>query len=171
MTQAPSLIRHSNPLATRLLRLGVPAGPNVLLTVPGRKSGMPRTVPVAVPEIGGRRYVMGAYGDVSWVRNLRAAGAGTIHQDGRDVRVRAIELEPARAEEFFRALPEYVASFPWYGRFFGRALFGILAPELLNDPARAARLHPVFELVPVAAEGGVTARSSGPVGTAAARSA
>ena len=147
MTQAPSLIRHSNPLATALLRLGVPMGPNVLLTVRGRRSGVPRTVPVAVPEIGGRRYVMGAYGDVAWVRNLRAAGRGTIHQDGRDVPVRAVELDPARAKAFFRSLPSYVASFPWYGRVFGRALFGAVAPELLTDPDRASKLHPVFELV------------------------
>ena len=50
MTQAPALVRASNPLTRRLLRLGLPMGPNVLLTVRGRSSGLPRTAPVAVAE-------------------------------------------------------------------------------------------------------------------------
>ena len=48
MTTAPLFVRAANPFLNRLLRLGVPLGPNVPLTVRGRSSGKLRTVPVAV---------------------------------------------------------------------------------------------------------------------------
>ena len=147
MTTAPAFVRASNPLTRRLLRIGLPMGPNVLLTVRGRTSGVPRTAPVAIPEIDGRRYVIGAYGDVQWVRNLRAAGEADIDAHGRTEHVRAIELDRAAAIDFFaRTLPGYVARLPLAGRFFAGILFRVAAPEVLNDPARAAATRPVFEL-------------------------
>ena len=78
MTEAPAFIRASNPLTRRLLRLGMPMGPNVLLTVRGRTSGLPRSAPVAIAEYGGHHWIIAAYGDVQWVRNLRAAGEGDV---------------------------------------------------------------------------------------------
>ena len=147
MTTAPAFVRASNPLTRRLLRIGLPMGPNVLLTVRGRTSGVPRTAPVAIPEIDGRRYVIGAYGDVQWVRNLRAAGEADIAIHGRTEHVRAIELDHAAAIDFFaRTLPGYVARLPLVGRVFAGILFRVAAPEVLNDPERAAATRPVFEL-------------------------
>src|SRR2546423_14818027 len=70
----PSFVPVFSPLALRLIRMGVPLGPNALLTVRGRKSGLMRTNPVAVVARGGRRWVIGTFGEVNWVRNLRAAG-------------------------------------------------------------------------------------------------
>jgi deazaflavin-dependent oxidoreductase (nitroreductase family) len=147
MTQAPALVRASNPLTRRLLRLGLPMGPNVLMTIRGRTSGVPRTAPVAIPEIDGRRYVIGAYGEVQWVRNLRAAGEADIELRGGTEHVRAFELDRAAATDFYaRTLPGYVARLPLLGRLFGGVLFRIAAPEVLNDPDRAAASRPVFEL-------------------------
>ena len=146
-TEAPGLIRRSTPLANRLLRAGMPMGPNVLLTVRGRVSGEPRTAPVAVIEIDGRRFVIGAYGDVQWIRNLRAAGAGDLQIKGETLRVTASELDLAAATTFYgQTLPAYIAAFPWFGRAFAKVFFRIVGPELANDPVRAAALHPVFEL-------------------------
>lgn len=145
--RAPRIVRASNPLTSRLMRLGLPMGPNVLLTVRGRTSGLPRTVPVAVTEIDGRRYVIGAYGDVDWTRNLRAAGAATIRLDGRDVAVHANELDPAAAREFFdMTLPGFIRRLPWFGRAFAGVLFRLAAPDILRDPRIAAATRPVFEL-------------------------
>jgi deazaflavin-dependent oxidoreductase (nitroreductase family) len=122
-------------------------GPNVAMTVRGRSSGEPRTFPVAVSPIEGRHYVIGAYGDVNWTRNLRAAGEGTIHLKGRDVPVTAHELDPMAARAFYgELLPAYIAHFPAIGRAFGRLLFGAVAPEILTDPEKAAATRPVFEL-------------------------
>ena len=147
MSHAPFLIRAPNGLIGRLLSIGLPAGPNVPLTVKGRTSGLPRTMPVAVPVIGGRRYAIGLYGDVHWVRNLRAAGTAEIRLHGQAVQVSARELGPEEAMSFFgQTLPAYVASLPWIGRRFGRILFRIAAPEILDDPDRAAATRPVFEL-------------------------
>jgi deazaflavin-dependent oxidoreductase (nitroreductase family) len=149
MNSEPGLFRLSNPLTRRRLRLGLPMGPNVLLTVRGRTSGEPRTAPVAVVEIDGRRWIIGAYGDVQWVRNLRAAGEAEIRVHGKPLHVRATELDHAAATTFFgETLPGYVRRFPWFGRAFARVLFGSIAPEILNDPDRAATTRPVFELHP-----------------------
>ena len=147
MSQAPALIRLSNPLARGLLRLGVPMGPNTLLTVRGRTSGEPRSAPVAIVEIGGRRWTMGAYGEVHWVRNLRAAGEGDIRLHGQDVHVQAHELSRTEAETFYgETLRGYIAKLPALGRAFARLLFSAAGPEVLDDPQQAARTHPVFEL-------------------------
>ena len=78
LVRVPAFIRLSNPITQRLLRANMPMGPNLLLTVRGRTTGEPRTAAVAVAEIDGRRYVIGAYGDVNWVKNLRAAGEADI---------------------------------------------------------------------------------------------
>jgi deazaflavin-dependent oxidoreductase (nitroreductase family) len=148
MTTAPAIVRAANPLTRRLLRIGLPMGPNVLMTVRGRTSGVPRTAPVAIPEIDGRRYVIGAYGEVQWVRNLRAAGEADIDVHGRTEHVRAIELDRAAAVDFFaRTLPGYVARLPFLGRLFAAVLFRLAAPDVLSDPERAAATRPVFELL------------------------
>jgi deazaflavin-dependent oxidoreductase (nitroreductase family) len=145
--RSPWLVRASNPLTRRLLGVGVPMGPNGLLTVRGRTSGLPRTAPVAIAEIDGRRYVVGAYGNVHWVRNLRAAGEATVRVRGHNIRITATELNAAAARTFFAAtLPGYVARLPRLGRAFVGILFRLAAPEILRDPAQAAAARPVFEL-------------------------
>lgn len=67
-------IRLFNPLARGMISAGIPTGaPNVLLTVRGRRSGRPRTVPVAMLELDGAWFVQACYGETGWVGNLRAA--------------------------------------------------------------------------------------------------
>jgi deazaflavin-dependent oxidoreductase (nitroreductase family) len=68
---------------TTLLRAGLPVASNYLLTVPGRKSGLPRTTPVTIVEYEGERWLTSPFGEVDWVRNLRAAGEGTLHRGRR----------------------------------------------------------------------------------------
>jgi hypothetical protein len=53
--RVPGFVGFFNPLARRLLGAGVPMGPNALITVRGRKSGLDRTTPVALVEIEGKR--------------------------------------------------------------------------------------------------------------------
>lgn len=144
---APTFVKAPNSLVRRLLRLGVPMGPNTLLTVRGRTSGQPRTVPVAVTDVDGRRYVIGAYGDVHWVRNLRAAGGGDIVLDGRPTKIRAVELSQPEAETFYRdVVGPYLARQNRVLQVLVRAVFSRIAPDILGDPAMAARKRPVFEL-------------------------
>ena len=147
MNQAPSIIRKSNALASRLMRAGLPMGPNLLLTVRGRASGQPRTFPVAVVEVEGRRWVAGAYGDVQWTRNLRAAGEADLEAHGQKEHVLARELSTDEATAWFRdVFQPYVGRLPFAGRLFGKAFFSLVGPEFLGDPERAAATRPVFEL-------------------------
>jgi len=127
----------------------MPMGPNILMTVRGRVSGEPRSAPVAVMEVGGLRYVIGAYGDVQWVRNLRAAGEADLQIHGQTQHVIATELDAPAAIAFYgQTLPGYIASFPWFGRAFAKVFFRMVGPELASDPELAAALHPVFEMRP-----------------------
>ena len=148
-TRAPFLVRISSPLTSFFLRHGAPMGPNTVMTVRGRKSGRMLEVPVGVLRLDGHMWVMGAYGDVNWVRNLRAAGQANIRLNGQTQPVSAIELDQAQATSFFRDhLYPYIDHLPRAGRWFAHGLMGLIAPELLKDPSEAARLRPVFELRP-----------------------
>lgn len=147
LARVPTLIRRSNPLANALLKLGLPMGPNTLVTIRGRRSGRSRSMPLAVMAADGRRWIIGAYGDVNWTRNLRAAGEADIQVDGRSVHVTATELEGAAAVGFFQeTLPAYLKRFPAPGRLFAKVFFRIVAPDITRDPRAAAVAHPVFEL-------------------------
>ena len=147
---APALVRRSSPLVRALLRLGMPMGPNTLLTVRGRRSGERRTAPVALVEIDGRRWVVGAYGEVNWVRNLRAAGEADVVIHGRTEHVSAVELGNAAATAFYRDIVgRYVQRMPALGRLFVRVLLRLVgARDVLSDPERAAATRPAFELRP-----------------------
>jgi deazaflavin-dependent oxidoreductase (nitroreductase family) len=142
----PSLVPIFNPIALRLMRLGVPLGPNALISVRGRKSGVPRTTPVAVVDAKGRRWIIGTFGDVNWVRNLRAAGEGTLTTGRREERVRAIELDRSEASDFFAHVLGPDVRRHWIGRWVLRSVLG--AGEILDDPKCAAERRPVFELRP-----------------------
>ena len=58
----PALTRKVlNPL---MMRSGL--GGTVTLTVPGRRTGMPRKVPVIPVELAGSRYLVSPYGETEW---------------------------------------------------------------------------------------------------------
>ena len=100
--RVPRFVPFFNKFARRLLRAGTPMGPNVLVTIRGRTSGLPRTTPLAIVEHAGRRWIWAPYGEVDWVRNLRAAGEATITSGRRTEEVTATELDPAAARGVLR---------------------------------------------------------------------
>jgi len=96
--------------------IGAPA-----LTVRGRLSGRPITIPLAPFDYQGSRYLVGGGGETQWVRNLRAAGRGRLRYHGAPKTFRAVELQGAerdrivvayrdlmgrRASSLFKALPD-----------------------------------------------------------------
>lgn len=140
----PLLVSLFNPIASRLIRGGIPLGPNALIGVRGRKTGQLRTTGVALVEVDGRRWVVGTFGDVHWTRNLRTAGEGILTRGRQQEPVQAVELTPEEAATFFKdVLGPYVRRIPM-----GRWMIGTVlgASDILKDPAGAARRHPVFEL-------------------------
>lgn len=147
--RAPRFVSIFNPIGRRLAGAGL-MGPNALLTVRGRKSGVLRTTPVAFVEVGGRRWIIATFGDVNWARNLRAAGEATVMVKRRSQHVQAIELSPTEGAAFFRdVVGPYVKRLP-----IGGLLLRLLgATDILSDPEGAAQRRPVFELKPAASAG------------------
>ncbi len=128
-----------------LLVAGVPLGPNRLVTIRGRKSGLPRTTPVAIIEVFGRRWVWAPWGDVQWGRNLRAAGRATITVHRRKEEVRGTELDPTQRVGFFRDVLGPLARGIPFGVWFIRIVDGVD----LDHPLEAAEGRGVFELHPL----------------------
>jgi deazaflavin-dependent oxidoreductase (nitroreductase family) len=144
---APRFVRVANVLTTTLLRAGVPlVGPGLLIghypmylfTVRGRKSGQPHTVPIALIERHGKRYVGSPYGIVDWVRNLRARGVATLTRRRRSETVTARELP---VEEAALLLQEETKG----GNPFAHS-YGVTANSSLEEFERAVVSHPLFEL-------------------------
>lgn len=138
----PWSVRLFGPILKFLLDHGVPLGPNRLVTIPGRKTGQPRSAGLAVIPVGGRRWVWAPWGEVNWVRNLRAAGRATITYHGRSEEVTATELDEPRRVEFFRDVyGPLVRSIP-----FGYWLVRLVDQVDINHPEEVARDRRVFEL-------------------------
>lgn len=144
----PGFVQRTTGLVQRLLRLGLPMGPNALLTVVGRKSGLPRTVPIAVLETDGRQFVFAAFGETGWVHNVRAAGRATVRRGRRERLVRASELDPVTAAPVLEAGLRPVMRVPFIGPMIA-GWYGIDRRSTAADYDRAARLHPAFELTPI----------------------
>ena len=140
--RAPRRVTFFSPVAKFLLAARVPLGFNGLITIRGRTSGLPRTTPLAIIAVAGRRWVWSPWGDVHWVRNLRAAGCATITVRGRREDVTATELDATQRDEFFRDVLVPVARGIPFGFRFVRFVDGVD----LNDPINAAEGRPVFEL-------------------------
>ena len=142
---APRWVTCWGPIAKFLLAAGVPLGPNALVIIRGRKSGLPRTTPLAIIEVAGRRWIWAPWGDVQWVRNLRAAGRATIIVRRRKEEVTATELDPTERVAFFRDILGPLARGIPFGVWFVRTFDQVD----LDDPLEAAKGRRVFELQPL----------------------
>ena len=135
-------MRTFNPIAKALLAIGVPMGPEVLLTVRGRRSGLPRSTPVAVAQIAGRWWLIGPFGETDWVRNLRAAGGrATLTASRATEEITTTELGPDERLAFFRDIvAPYVRTRPLI-RWVVQAI-----DQIPDDPVEAAERELVFEV-------------------------
>ncbi len=133
--------RGVNGVFRLLTRLGLGARYRHLLTVVGRRSGIPRTTPVDVMTLAGSRWLVAPYGEVNWVRNIRASGAGTLRRGRRRASVRAVEVDAQTAVPVIR---RYIADVrvtrPYWG----------VGPEATDaELVREAAGHPVFRLTEI----------------------
>ena len=147
INKAPLFVRAGNVLTITLLRSGfklvgpglvIGSYPMYLFTVRGRKSGLPRTIPVAIIVRHGKRYVGSPFGLVDWVRNLRAAGEAVLTRARRSETVTAKELPPAEAaiilQEEARAGNPFIRP------------YGVTKDSSFEEIERAVLTHPVFLL-------------------------
>jgi deazaflavin-dependent oxidoreductase (nitroreductase family) len=135
------MFRVGNAVAATMLRLGLPMGPMYLLTVRGRKSGQPRSTPLAILERDGARYIIAVYGVSDWVRNLRAAGTATLTRGRRKDAITVTELSPKEAAIILKAMSGG-------GPGFLRNYFATTPASSLEEFEREAMRHPVFRVDP-----------------------
>lgn len=112
----------------------------VLLTVPGRRSGTPRSTPVSPVEEDGQRWLVASIGAVGWVHNVRAAGQGELSRGRRTETVRVKDLAPEAAAPILKA---YVERVP-----ITRPYFDIAPDATLAAFAAKAPKQPAFQVVP-----------------------
>jgi deazaflavin-dependent oxidoreductase (nitroreductase family) len=143
-TRIPWFVPFVNPIVGCLLAAGIPMGPNVLITVRGRKSGLPRTTPLSIVELSGRRWLMSPFGEVNWVRNLRVAGRATITVRRSTEEVNAVELGPTEAIAFYRDVLGPRVQRTRVGAWIVRHLDKVD----VDNPVETAEGRPVFELHP-----------------------
>ena len=115
----------------RVSILDVAGLPNLALTVPGRKSGIPRTTPLlCVPHDGGWLIAGSYFGGPKmplWVSNLRATDQAEIRWKGKQVPVTWHEVEGAERDRMWDVMLR-----TW--------------PNFAKYEERTDRLIPVFHL-------------------------
>ncbi|WP_319450415.1 MULTISPECIES: nitroreductase family deazaflavin-dependent oxidoreductase [unclassified Mycobacterium] len=107
----PRWLKPMNKVFMAMLRLGLPIsgkeGP-LVLTVPGRKSGQPRSTPITPMYVDGTRYVVAGFPGADWEKNARAADTATLSAGKKSETVRMVELSADEARPLLRQFPTLV---------------------------------------------------------------
>jgi deazaflavin-dependent oxidoreductase (nitroreductase family) len=107
----PWWLKPMNKIFMFMLRHGLPIsgkeGP-VVLTVPGRASGAPRSTPITPMTVDGKRYVVAGFPGADWVKNARAAETATLTSGKVAETVRMVELGTDEARPLLRQFPVLV---------------------------------------------------------------
>ena len=133
--------RIADALFTVLLRAGVKIGTISLLTVRGRNTGQPQTVPVLIVEQDSHNFLVAPYGVVQWVHNIRAAGKATLSRGRRSEAISVTELE---AKEAAPILKQYLVKATA-----ARPYFDATKDSTLEAFEHEAARHPVFQITTV----------------------
>jgi deazaflavin-dependent oxidoreductase (nitroreductase family) len=130
--------RIGDALFMALLRVGVKIGTMSLLTVRGRRSGQPHTIPVLLVEQNDQRWLVAPYGVVQWVRNIRVAGTATLTRGRRSETISVTELE---VKEAAPVLKQYLLKATA-----ARPYFDATIDSPIEAFEREAARHPVFQI-------------------------
>ncbi|MDA3662706.1 nitroreductase family deazaflavin-dependent oxidoreductase [Mycobacterium xenopi] len=104
----PRWLKPANKLMITLQKLGIPTGPPMILALPGRKSGLPRSTPMTPFTLDGHLFAVAGYPGADWVHNARAAGVGTLSRGRKSRRVKVVELNAEESRPVLRAFPAEV---------------------------------------------------------------
>jgi deazaflavin-dependent oxidoreductase (nitroreductase family) len=136
------VFKASNAFMRSMLAFGISLNGTTLITVPGRKTGRPQSTPITMVEFDGQRYVQSPFGNVNWVRNLRAAGKATLSWGRRHETVIATELTPEQAAPVIKSMLPHAPKMI-------RDYFDVTAESSLEEVIRDAPNHAVFAIHPV----------------------
>ncbi|MFF4772969.1 nitroreductase/quinone reductase family protein [Microtetraspora fusca] len=111
----------------------------VTLEVVGRSTGRPVSLPVAVADHDGERFLVSMLGpDANWVRNVRAAGGrAVLRRRGREV----VSLEEIPVEQRAPVLRRYLAVAPG-----ARPHMPVDRRAPLSEFETIAHRYPVFQV-------------------------
>jgi deazaflavin-dependent oxidoreductase (nitroreductase family) len=107
----PRWLKPLNKVFMAMLRLGLPVGGKegpLVLTVPGRKSGQPRSTPITPMYVDGKRYVVAGFPGADWEKNARAADTATLSAGRKSETVCMVELSADDARPLLRQFPTLV---------------------------------------------------------------
>ena len=130
--------RTRDSVLMTFLRAGANMGTMSLLTIRGRKSGQPHTIPIRLIEQNNQRWLVAPYGVVQWVRNLRVAGTATLTRGRRSEEISVTELS---AQEAAPILKQYLAEVAVV-----RPYFNVTTDSPLEAFELEAPRHPVFRI-------------------------
>jgi deazaflavin-dependent oxidoreductase (nitroreductase family) len=134
--------RHvANKLVAGLTRAGISVWGSRVLEVRGRKSGLPRRVPVNLLDFEGEQFLVAPRGEAEWVRNVRADSGRLVLLLGRGrTEMVGRELSDEDKAPVLRAyLKRWKAE---VGVFFD----GVGPDSSPEELAAIAGHHPVFQL-------------------------
>jgi deazaflavin-dependent oxidoreductase (nitroreductase family) len=137
--QLPETVLALNATLKANPQLTEQMGPVHLLSVPGRASGEFRSTPVSPLTHHGKRWLVSAFADADWVKNLRASGWGRLTKGARVERVSVVEVSLDQRAPVIRDFIQHMAS--------GRFAFDLTPDSPLEAFAAAAERYPVFEIV------------------------
>lgn len=98
------MVNTVNKLIVGLQRCGIAFGPMQLLTVAGRRTGQPRTFPIAINDLDGGRYIFQAFPKAAWVANARAADTVTLTRGRKSTTARLVEVPVGERPPLLRQL-------------------------------------------------------------------
>lgn len=136
-------MRYLNRIASAVYRASggrvggkVRGTPVLLLTVKGRKSGTPHTVPVGFFDHEGDLLVVGSFNgsdsEPQWFRNLRATDAAQVRRGSRDIPVSVRIADRPERDALWRevVVPRGGASFAGYAAKTERVIpIAVLTPQ------------------------------------------
>ena len=132
--------RVVNPLVAFFTKRGLSLMGSRVLSVVGRRSGVPRSTVVNLLPLEGERFLVAPRGQTQWTRNLRAAATAELRVGRRVEVVSAREVPDAQKVPVLR---EYLRRWGWeVGKFFEGIDKGSTDAEL----AAIAPDFPVFEV-------------------------
>jgi deazaflavin-dependent oxidoreductase (nitroreductase family) len=132
----PRFLKVLNRLVRPLLLGGRGPAPQRLLVLRGRRTGAPRSTPVALLEHEGQRYIVAGYATADWVLNARRDPRGELIRGSAREPVRLVEVPSEQRPPILRA---FLRSIPG-----GRRFLTVRIDATDQELAAAAAEHPVF---------------------------
>jgi hypothetical protein len=132
------LRKITNRVIVSLLKIGGAPDYYRLLTVKGRNTGIPHSVPVVLINYRNKKYLIAPYGEVDWVKNARVAGFVNIMHKRRGEEFLIRELEPNEAAPLLKI---YFEEYP-----ITKSYFDVGDDPSVDEFLSEAISKPVFEL-------------------------